>query len=502
MSKLVLALAVSIAVSACAQSPTTRQLALDAAAAMGGVEALRRVRTVQMKGGEGTRLRHGQYAKLGDMEPPAMLTGVVETIDLAGGRAALDYRVAIPGFAQHRQEVLTRKDNSLVGLENVEGRPLAVMSPGGLFSWGTQNTPAMLLRRNAISVVLAAVDTAAEEAPQSRDLDGVMVKFGRATLASGEAVGLYFDPSTNLLSAYEVTDTEAILGDVPARYTLADYRDVSGLKLPHRITIAKGGQPYAEVQFASASIDAPDTAAIFAIPPAAAAAADAAIAAGEYSPVSLEQVADGVTFARAYSHNSMVVEFPTFLAVVEAPYTEAQTTTLLRELRARFPGKPIRYAVATHHHFDHIGGMRGLAAAGATVLVEQGHEPALRALLDSPQTNPPDALQTRRQATQPVGPVEGYNGMRRIAEGPQALELHAIRGNPHADPIVIAYVPSSRVVFESDIWIPGVGVPGSADAKHLLTSIQSLGLKVDTHVGGHGAIGTHDELVKAVAAMK
>jgi hypothetical protein len=46
----------------------------------------------------------------------------------------------------------------------------------------------------------------------------------------------------------------------------------------------------------------------------------------------------------------MIVEFPTWLAVVEAPYTDAQTETLMRMLSQQFPGKPVRYAAVTHHH--------------------------------------------------------------------------------------------------------------------------------------------------------
>jgi glyoxylase-like metal-dependent hydrolase (beta-lactamase superfamily II) len=494
----VTALIVALIISGCTQAPTTRQLALDAAAAMGGVDALRDVQVMQFQGGKGTRLRHGQTPRIGDQEPAAALSNVVETIDLAGGRAALDYEFAIPGFMQHRREVLTKRGNRLVGLESVDTRPLAVMSPGGLFSWGTQNNPAMLLRRNVISIVLAAVDSAADEAPQSRDRDGVGMKYGRASLPSGETVGLYFNPDTKLLSAYDVVDTEEILGDVPAVYALSDYRPVGPVMLPHKVTITKGGQPYAEVQFASAAVNPGDVSAVFAVPDTARAEVDRATG-GEYSPIELVKAADGVMLARGYSHHSMVVEFPTFLAIVEAPYTEAQTATLLRELEAQYPGKPVRYAAPTHHHFDHIGGIRGLAAAGATILVEQGHEPVLRALLDSPHTNPPDALERRKQAKQPVGGVESYNGTRRIAEGSQTLELHGLQGNPHAAPIVIAYVPSRRVAFESDIWIPGVGMPGTPDAAHLLTSIQSRGLRVDVHVGGHGGIGPHSELVAAVA---
>jgi glyoxylase-like metal-dependent hydrolase (beta-lactamase superfamily II) len=492
---------VTTALVGCTKAPTTRQLVADAVTTMGGTEALRGIQHLQMKGGQGTRFRHGQTPTIGAPEPPLVLTTVIETADLATGRAALDYSLALPGFTQHRQEVLTKKGAGLVGLENVEGRPLAVMSPSGLFSWGTQNSPDMLLRRNVVSVLLAAAESAAEEAPQNRDLDGVMLKFGRATLASGEGVGLYFDPATRLLTAYEITDTDTMLGDVPARYLLADYKDVGGVTLPHTITITKGGQPYSEVRFTSASINDPSALSVFAIPDAAQVEVDAAIAVGDYSPVTLVKVADGVMLARAYSHNSLVVEFPTSLAVVEAPYTEAQSKTLVRLLAAQFPGKPIRYVAVTHHHYDHTGGVRGLAAEGATVLVDQGHDPPLRALLSAPHTNPPDGLENRRRSGQPVGSLESFNGMKTITEGPQSLQLHAILENPHVTPMVIAYVPSSRVVFQSDIWFPGLGVPGSPDSAHLLKSIQSLGLRVDTHVGGHGGIGSHDELVKAVAGM-
>lgn len=488
--------------SACSKAPTVKDLATEAATAMGGVERLRGIQTLQMSGGEGTRFRHGQTPKITDQEPAATLTHVIETADLANGRAMLDYTVAITGFSQHRQEILTKKGTGLVGLENVEGRPLAVMSPSGLFSWGTQNDPAILLRRNVVTVLLAALDTAADEAPQNRDLDGKTFKYGRATLAPGDALGLYFDPETKLLHAYETVDTETMLGDVPARYVLGDYRDAGGIRLPHRITITKAAQPYAEVQFARASTNDSQALSVFTIPDAAQAEVDTAIAAGDYSPVTLVDVAPGVTLARAYSHNSLVVEFPTFLAVVEAPYTNAQSATLLRVLGAKFPGKPVRIVAPTHHHFDHIGGVRGLAAAGATTVVEQGHEPPLRALLAAPQTNPPDALTTAKKRDDTLGAIESYNGMRTISEGAQRLQVHAIRGNPHADPLVIAYVPSAGVVFQSDVWFPGLGAPATPDAAHLLKSIDSMALQVRTHVGGHGGIGPHAELVKAVAAMK
>jgi glyoxylase-like metal-dependent hydrolase (beta-lactamase superfamily II) len=502
LARLFTIVGIAVGLAGCSSTPPARQLGQDALAAMGGADRVRGVQTLMMKGGVGTRLRLGQTVKVGDMETPATLKNVTETFDLANGRAALDYELQLGPFGQHRREILTKTaDGRPVGLEDVAGRPLAVVSPSGLFSWGTQNHPEFLLKRNAIVVALAAAESTADELPQDKSFDGRTLKAATATLPSGEQITVYFEPDAKLIAGFEAIDTESMLGDAPSQYVFADYRDVNGLKLPHKITIRKLGQPYSDVQYSSASVNDAAAGATFAIPETATAEVAKAIAAGDYSPVTLTKVADGVYFARAYSHNSMVVEFPSWLAVVEAAYTDAQSATLVRVLNEQFPGKPIRYAAVTHHHYDHTGGVRGLAAAGATILAEKGHEAELRMIVETAHTNPPDALESARKAGK-AGGLELFQGKKVLSDGTQTLELHAITGNPHVEPKVIAYVPSARAVFQSDIWFPGLGAPAGPDAVHLLHSIDMLKLPVTTHVGGHGGVGPHAELVKAVAAVK
>jgi glyoxylase-like metal-dependent hydrolase (beta-lactamase superfamily II) len=487
----------------CSKAPTAKSVAQDAVTAMGGTAKLQSIRTITMKGGTGTREQLQESVHVGDPEAPGKLTKVTEIVDLAGARASLDYDIDNDGFMQHRHEVLTKRGDKAVGVEYVGMRPVVATSVGGLFSWGTQNSPEITLRRNVVDLLLSAAQSGSDTEPAGdKEFTGRTTKVAGAKTKSGESVAMYFDPQSKLLAGFETTDSEALAGDVPAEYIVTDYKSVDGVMLPHKITIRKNGRNYSEVQYASAAINDPAAEKDFDIPEAASKEADEAIAAGEYSPIALTKIADGTYFARAYSHNSMIVEFPAWLAVVEAPYTNAQSATLERALEQQFPGKPIRYVAVTHHHSDHIGGVRGMAAAGATVLVEKGHEPALRTMLDAHFTHPTDALENKRVAGQKVGAIEVYEGKKVLSDGKQSLELYAFTGSPHADPMVLAYVPSARALFQSDLWFPGTGGAGNPAARQLLESIHKLKLKPATNVGGHGGVAPFAELEKAIAAMK
>ena len=40
---------------------------------------------------------------------------------------------------------------------------------------------------------------------------------------------------------------------------------------------------------------------------------------------------------------------------------------MLAEAKKLVPNKPVKYVLTTHHHFDHVGGLRTYVAEGATV---------------------------------------------------------------------------------------------------------------------------------------
>ena len=465
---------------------TTDALADALVAAMGGAAALEAVDTLVLRG-EGTRTRMGQIAETGGEDPMGSLAGVTETIDFGNGRAALDYDVVIGEFRMHRTEVLTSFEGEPVGWNTGPGRPSVAVSPNGLFSWGTQNSPETLLRRNVISVALATAATApAGQVAEERAFNGAMSLYGTATLPSGETVELYFNPTTGLLDGFATLDTESMLGDVDAEYVLADYRPVEGsaLVLPHSITIRKQGRPYSSIIYTSIEAGGPTAQEIFAVPESAVEQAREVVATdGAWAPLQWNEVAPGIYHAVGYSHHSMVVEFPTFVAVIEGPYTEAQALTLARRIDEEID-KPIRYVTPTHPHYDHTGGIRGLAAVGATVLVAAGHESELRAIVESPHTNPPDELARALSAGSEVGAVEAFSGMTVIEEGERRLELYEVTTIPHVNPMTLSYVPDAGVLFESDLFF---GTP-SPDASALYAAILERNLAVRQIVGGHGGV--------------
>jgi hypothetical protein len=210
------------------------------------------------------------------------------------------------------------------------------------------------------------------------------------------------------------------------------------------------------------------------------------------------KVGNGVYQAQGYSHHTMIVEFPTSLALMDAPYTETQTKMLWRAIQEQFPSKPVRCVGVSHFHYDHIGGLRAAAARGATILVEKGHEPIIRPLLEVRHTNPPDELEKMRtQGGQAIGKIEVFDGKKVINEGGQSFELYAITGSPHVEPMVLGYASSARALFQPDLYTPPFTMPAGAPAIHLAQSIKSLNLKVDSMVGGHGGVGSFADFLKA-----
>jgi hypothetical protein len=194
----------------------------------------------------------------------------------------------------------------------------------------------------------------------------------------------------DLIERIDVVLAHPVVGDLPVLVTYADYRDFGGVKFPARIRQAAGGFPSLDLTVhdvrANAAVD-------LAVPDA------VRQATAPYARVTSQRVADGVFYLTGGTHHSVVIEMADHVIVVESPLTDQRALAVSAEVKTLVPGKPVRYLVNSHHHFDHAGGVRGLAGEGAIIVTHEVNRAFFEQALATPATVNPDHLaRSGRQA--------------------------------------------------------------------------------------------------------
>ena len=109
-------------------------------------------------------------------------------------------------------------------------------------------------------------------------------------------------------------------------------------------------------------------------------------------PPASEQLAPGVWRIRG-AYNALAVEFADHVVLFEpGPQNEDRAKAIIAETRRVIPGKPIRYGVISHHHFDHTSGLPAVVAEGITIVTPKVNERFLEQALGAPRTLAPDAI--------------------------------------------------------------------------------------------------------------
>ena len=80
------------------------------------------------------------------------------------------------------------------------------------------------------------------------------------------------------------------------------------------------------------------------------------------------------------------------ILVVESGQSDARGTAVMAAAKQAIPGKPIRFVVNSHPHFDHASGLAAAVAEGATILTHRNNEQVLERLLSGPRTLIGDSL--------------------------------------------------------------------------------------------------------------
>lgn len=337
--------------------------------------------------------------------------------------------------------------------------------------------------------------------------DRTLKVVGFTTMGKYRVTGEFNDQ--NLLERVVTWIPNPVMGDMQMEIRYSDYRDVgSGAKFPFHIHAHQGDHPLLPVSTGRNWMDIRVSNASVNVANAALPVPDAVRnAPAPQMRVTTDRLANGVWLLGGGSHNSVAVEFRDFIAVVEGPLDDERSNAVIAEIKKTIPNKPIRYLVNTHHHFDHLGGVRTYVAEGATVITHDRNRELYERVVLAPQvrTLTPDRLSLFPFATTGPGPrpLETFTERYSISDGQRALMVYLVQGLNHNEAMAIAYLPQEKIVINADLWSPpqqGAAPPANIgqSAIALYNNIKRLKLDVAQHVPIHGRPGPHADFERMV----
>jgi len=372
------------------------------------------------------------------------------------------------------------------GVQPVRGEQRQIFLLGGEQAWTLQGDA-------AISTPIALI----ERQTQLWLTPHGLIKAARASNATKQGRTIAFTlpnrvpvkatvDAQNLIERVEAAIPNPVVGDTPVEVTYAEYRDFGGVKFPARIRQSAGGFPTLDLAVGDAR---PNVAVDVAVPDAVRQDAN------PYARVATQMVADGVWYLTGGSHHSVLIEMNDHLILVEAPLNDERTLAVIAEARSLAPGKPLRYVVNSHHHFDHAGGLRAAAGEGLTIITHEVNRAYVARNLGAPARIRPDHLAKSGQK----GVVEGVKDKRVLTDGARTVEVHHIAGVLHDDGLLMVYLPKERLLVQADTFTPipagaAPPMPPSPFNVGLAGNIARLGLAVDRHLPLHGRMVPAAEL--------
>ncbi len=394
------------------------------------------------------------------------------------------------------------------------GFPLAAPQRGiqvvsGLFAWnesvlgagfipGTTANPAP----GAVTERLLQLWSTPYGALKSAERAGAAAKLEGPNAISfplqGQLAGITMKVTLNAKNQVERVETRSndpVLGDMLTDTTYSDYKNLdeitTDVQFPAHIMQKQGGFPVLDLT--TTKVDTNNPYVVFPVPDNVEKSARAPSA-----KVDAQKVADGVWYLTGGTHHSVAVEFKDYVALVDCPLNDERALAVIDSVKKTIPNKPIRYVINSHHHFDHLGGLRACVAEGATIITQADNKPYYEKIWALPHTVSPDRL-----AKEPKKPViEAVADKRVLSDGTRTLELYHLAGSNHADTMLFGYLPKEKVLIEADVYTPAPAnappAPVSKESVNLYDNLQRLKLDVQQITPLHGRLVTISDLKKAI----
>lgn len=453
--------------------------------ALGGLEAIREAQDASVK------VQGFSYARnqsLGVNPPYDKMTRDENLyIDLGNRKYIIETRDPLPGgFVFGGKQVIVGNQGFFVNPRDKTISPLNLTNFNNI---GIIRRLPHLFLRTAYENAASTVRWIGQENYEGRPHN--VISFASS---NGIVWTLFLDSRTNLLTKYEQMVSDNVMGDAIQETIFPGYRPAGKLQVPTARVTRRAGDIIEEVKYLDVQFNTRPAESAFAKPE-----GFEELPTPTPAPTKETKLADGVYLFES-SSNSLVVEFSDHVMVIE-PYAGGRgPKPTINKVREMFPSKPIKYVVVTHHHDDHSGGLRSYIAEGITVVTTPANQKYFETMASSSFTiNRDDQTKNQRK------PVFEFvrNGKRVFTDDRQTVEIIDIGPSPHANEMLIAYLPKEKLAFQGDL----VNLPASGKytpttvietTVHFFDSIKRLGLDVERIAAVHGPTTTVADLRGAI----
>ena len=483
------------------------KLAVDA---QGGANALRAIKTIVAKG-DAKHWEPGQsYSPTGVARflgnSTYMLTG-----DVATGMARIDWDRDMK-YPQVRRlkysEIIGRGFGISIDDKGVQ-KPMPSVVLATRQRELTRGTPFLMLRALDQPQSIVAMP---DQKFGDQSLPAVTIAAGTNRFI------VLFDRGTHLPAVIRTRDDDYVYGDSDFDMILSDWKTVAGVKLAHAYSFKLGGREVQRLTFKEINVNVPiapdafnvaDDVKAKAKPPAADAPYQFVIrriflgspppsdqlAFPEGGSFRLVELAPNVQHVVGGSHNNLIVAMKDGIAIFDAPFNDAQSRWVIDAAKKKYPGKPIKMVVMTHHHMDHSGGTRAYVAEGAEIIVPAQARPFFEAMFAAPHTIVPDALARQPKPAKIVVVKDTMT----IKDDTVTINLYNLP-NPHVDGMLIAHVVQPNVLWVTDLISPRGKIGRTAGTIAVGNVLRKYNISNAIIAGGHGATAKQADIGAALAA--
>jgi glyoxylase-like metal-dependent hydrolase (beta-lactamase superfamily II) len=466
-----------------------RRVLDDAIEAHGGVEALRAVKDFTLK--EKGKL-HARFQSPNGDGPFAVGTSEETLIvDTERGLVFNDLKTTTSGFNNWNRTVIKGTEGQNFDMWSKTVTP--VVNP-------SVNNFRGQMRRLPPFVLVEALDRAATLRWLGEDeIDGKKQKVISVLRPDNQQLSLSFDAQTNLLTRYAYIYADPVTGDSEIAQTYSGYRTVGKVKIPSGRVLYNSGGIVQETESTDVQLNTKPAESVFqgpdgfeklAAPPA------------TPPPPAVSKIAEDVYLLQGLAggtHNTLFVAFNDHVLVLEAPEQIIygnNSVQALAKIKETVPNKPIKYLVLTHHHSDHAGGFREYVGEGATIVTT----PATKSFLEKAAKAESSLLP--RWSSQHKLTVETIENKKRVFQDDKhVVEIYDIGPNPHAEQILVAYLPKEKILFQADLLNPAANgtIPIAQDTTVSFgEKLKQMGLQVEKIYGVHGRFTTPEELQTSI----